>query len=115
MVRRTLPREVAWSLLFATAFSLTFRAPSLAPWAALAESKIAGVAKAWTLSMTMASFMLSFFLSQSYALWRSVYSVCRRVQGRLNDLGLMCATFAERHWSNYNVPYFLNALPMYAA
>jgi len=96
VVRRTLPREVAWSMLFATAFSLIFCAPCLAPWAALAETKIAGVAKAWTLSMTMASLVLSFFLSQSYALWRSVYSVCRRVQGRLNDLGLMCATFAER-------------------
>jgi hypothetical protein len=44
----------------------------------------------------MASFMLSFFLSQSYGLWRTVYQLTRRVQGRLNDLGLLCATFAER-------------------
>ena len=45
VVRRTLPREVAWSVVMATAFALTFRAPSLAAWAALAECKIAGVAK----------------------------------------------------------------------
>lgn len=40
--------------------------------------------------------MLSFFLSQSYSLWRSVYSLTRRVQGRLNDIGLLCATYAQR-------------------
>ena len=43
------------------------------------------------------SFTLSFFLSQSYTMWRSVYSITRRVQGRLNDVGLLCATFAERN------------------
>ena len=46
---------------------------------------------------SMASFILSFFLSQSYTMWRSVYSVTRRVQGRLNDVGLLCATFARRN------------------
>ena len=42
-------------------------------------------------------FILSFFLSQSYTMWRSVYSITRRVQGRLNDVGLLCATFARRN------------------
>ena len=30
-------------------------------------------------------------------MWRSVYSLTRRVQGRLNDLGLLCATYAARN------------------
>jgi len=42
------------------------------------------------------SFTLSFFLTQSYAFWRSVLGLTRRVQGRLNDIGLLCAGAAER-------------------
>jgi hypothetical protein len=45
----------------------------------------------------MASFMLSFFLSQSYQLWRTAYSITRRIQGRLNDIGLLCSQFATRN------------------
>ena len=53
-------------------------------------------AQVWLIASGLVSFTISFFLSQSYALWRSVYSVTRRVQGRLNDIGLLCATAAER-------------------
>ena len=35
-------------------------------------------------------------LSQSYAFWRSVLTLTRRVQGRLNDIGMLCASAAER-------------------
>lgn len=99
VIRRTLPREVMCAILLTTAITFLFHASGpTAAWAQVvfSESKVEGVAKAWTLSATMASFMLSFFLSQSYALWRSVYSVTRRIQGRLNDLGLLCNTFAQR-------------------
>ena len=98
IVRRTLPREVFANILFAAVLSVTLRSsmPGAAWLATMAESYLAGVAKVWALTATMASFTLSFFLSQSYALWRSVYKVTRRVQGRLNDVGMLCATFAER-------------------
>ena len=33
---------------------------------------------------------------QSYDLWRTVYRITRRVQGRLNDLMLVAAAHAER-------------------
>ena len=82
IVRRTLPREVLCNSILATVFCLLSCAPSIEPWASLAGHTTAGIARAWTLSATMASFMLSFFLSQSYSLWRSAYSVTRRVQGR---------------------------------
>ena len=99
VIRRTLPREVLFQVLFAWLISVLFSAsgPMGAQRAAVAESYLAGLARAWTLSATMASFLLSFFLSQSYALWRSVYSITRRVQGRLNDFCLLCATYAERN------------------
>ena len=77
------------SLLFASRPGVIMRTPAV-------ESYLAGIARVWTLTATMASFTLSFFLSQSYALWRSVYSVTRRVQGRLNDVGLLASTFAQR-------------------
>jgi hypothetical protein len=56
----------------------------------------ATVSSVWVLASGLVTFTLSFFLSQSFDLWRRVYSVTRRVQGRLNDLGLLTATSAER-------------------
>lgn len=50
----------------------------------------------WFLTASLVSFTLSFFLTQSYGLWREVYSVTRRLQGRLNDIGLLIATAAKR-------------------
>jgi len=102
VVRRTLPREVLLNCVLASILSLIFSkgSPFGAKWVIQSDSYLAGLARAWTLSATMASFMLSFFLSQSYALWRSAYGVTRRVQGRLNDIGLLSATFAERDRTN---------------
>ena len=78
-------------------FSRSLAAPSFWQWAAsgLATS-LASVDKVWLLSSSLVSFTLSFFLTQSYAFWRSVYSRCRSVQGRLNDIGLLAAASAER-------------------
>ena len=50
----------------------------------------------WLLASGLVSFTLSFFLTQSYAFWRSVYSLTRQVQGRLNDIGLLCSAHAQR-------------------
>ena len=98
VLRRVLPKEVFFNLCFAAAVCLFFRVPGPRPvWRAGLVESLAGVAKVWTISGSMASFILSFFLSQSYTMWRSVYSITRRVQGRLNDVGLLCATFAQRN------------------
>jgi len=98
VVRRVLPKEVSFNLCFAAAVCLFFRAPGPhALWRAGMVESLSGVARVWTISGSMVSFTLSFFLSQSYTMWRSVYSITRRVQGRLNDVGLLCATFAERN------------------
>ena len=98
VLRRVLPKEVFFNLCFAAAVCLFFRAPGPhAAWRAGMVESLSGVARVWTISGSMVSFTLSFFLSQSYTMWRSVYSITRRVQGRLNDVGLLCATFAERN------------------
>jgi len=59
-------------------------------------STLASVDKVWLLASGLVSFTLSFFLTQSYAFWRSVYAYTRKVQGRLNDIGMLCAAAAER-------------------
>ena len=98
VVRRVLPREVLLNICLAAVACLFFRAPGpQAAWRAeLVESYLAGVGKVWSLTAGLVTFTLSFFLSQSYGLWRSAYSLTRRVQGRLNDVGLLCAAFAKR-------------------
>jgi len=55
-----------------------------------------GVEKTWRQMAAISFFLLSFFLSQSYALWRSVYIVARQVQSKINDFLLLCATYAAR-------------------
>ena len=98
VLRRVLPKEVFFNLCFAAAVCLFFRVPGPRPvWRAGLVESLAGVARVWTITGSMASFILSFFLSQSYTMWRSVYSITRRVQGRLNDVALLCATFARRN------------------
>lgn len=98
IVRRVLPKDVLFNCVFAAAVGVGLRAVPLngSVGAARMASDLAQIQKVWTLAATMVSFTLSFFLSQSYNMWRQVYSLTRRVQGRLNDLGLLSATYAQR-------------------
>ena len=41
-------------------------------------------------------FTLTFFLNQSYALWRKCYALSRRLQGRLHDINMSLAAHASR-------------------
>ena len=97
IVRRVLP-DVLGNMVFAMLIAFVLQRPGTNGVLRFGktEAYLAGLAKVWQLSATMATFTLSFFLSQSYTLWRSVYSITRRVQGRLNDVGLLCATYAQR-------------------
>mmetsp|Transcript_28810 Transcript_28810/g.84999 ORF Transcript_28810/g.84999 Transcript_28810/m.84999 type:complete len:577 (-) Transcript_28810:537-2267(-) len=51
--------------------------------------------KVWQYLMNITTFILTFFLSQAYNLWRRIYSDARKIQGRLNDLGLLIASAAK--------------------
>ncbi|KAJ8605837.1 hypothetical protein CTAYLR_000508 [Chrysophaeum taylorii] len=87
IVRSVLQREVKLNVMIAAV-----AVASLSP----CSEALKPVENLWALAQTLVAFVLSFFLSQTYAVWRSVYSVSRQVQGKLGDLGLIVATHAER-------------------
>ena len=59
-------------------------------------SRLIPLAKLWHYLMTITTFILTFFLSQAYTLWRNMYDTTRKIQGRLNDIGLLVASTVER-------------------
>ena len=59
-------------------------------------SKLAPLANLWQYLMTISTFILTFFLSQAYTLWRNMYDNTRKIQGRINDIGLLVASAVER-------------------
>merc|ERR1719401_1672792 len=46
--------------------------------------------------MSITTFILTFFLSQAYTLWRSMYTTTRTIQGKMDDIGLLVASTVER-------------------
>ena len=57
---------------------------------------LAGFSVLWGQLLSVTTFTLTFFLNQSYALWRNCYGYSRRLQGRLNDLNMAMASHAKR-------------------
>jgi len=54
------------------------------------------IAAAWNYLLPFATFVTTFFVGHSHEFWRKSYSMSRSVQGRLNDLGLICGSHARR-------------------
>ena len=54
------------------------------------------VGKIWDIDKTLTSFVLTFFVNQSFAFWRAVYQLARDVQGKLNDFNLLIAINVRR-------------------
>ncbi|KAL1529503.1 hypothetical protein AB1Y20_000449 [Prymnesium parvum] len=54
------------------------------------------ISHGWNYLLTLATFVTTFFVGHSHDFWRKSYSLTRSVQGRLNDIGLLCATHACR-------------------
>jgi predicted membrane chloride channel (bestrophin family) len=50
----------------------------------------------WGQLLSVTTFTLTFFTNQSYSFWRNCYGFSRRLQGRLNDLGMTLAGHAAR-------------------
>lgn len=46
--------------------------------------------------MSLTTFILTFFLNQSFGFWQEIYSIARRIQGRMNDFHILLATHATR-------------------
>lgn len=55
-----------------------------------------GFTTMWGYLLTMCTFVNSFFLSQAYGFWLATKGNVRKVQGRLNDIGMLIATHAQR-------------------
>lgn len=50
----------------------------------------------WGQLLSVTTFTLTFFVNQSYALWRKCYDLSRRLQGRLHDMDMTLAVHAVR-------------------
>jgi len=59
-------------------------------------ARLQGFTTMWGYLLTMATFTNSFFLSQAYGFWLATKGNARKVQGRLNDLGMLLAVHARR-------------------
>ena len=59
-------------------------------------ARMKGFTTMWGYLLTMATFVNSFFLSQAYGFWLATKGNTRKVQGRLNDMGMLVATHAQR-------------------
>ncbi|KAJ1621412.1 Bestrophin, RFP-TM, chloride channel-domain-containing protein [Pavlovales sp. CCMP2436] len=97
IVREVLPCDVLVSTLWAVVVAAFFYCPG--PhfvWRAGLTRHLIAVERVWSLASSLVSFILSFFLTQSYTFWREVYVVVRQVQGRLNDVGLLVASSVRR-------------------
>jgi len=59
-------------------------------------ARMKGFTTMWGYLLTMATFTNSFFLSQAYGYWLATKGNVRKVQGRLNDMGMLLAIHAKR-------------------
>ena len=57
---------------------------------------LTAIAAGWNYLLTLATFVTTFFVGHSHDFWRKSYGLTRSVQGRLNDIGLVCASHAQR-------------------
>ena len=60
------------------------------------KQHLQGFGTLWGQLLSVTTFTLTFFVNQSYGLWRKCYGFSRRLQGRLNDLGMTLAAHAKR-------------------
>ena len=54
------------------------------------------VGQVWEMDKTLTTFVLTFFVNQSFTFWKDVYQLARDVQGKINDFNLLIATNVKR-------------------
>lgn len=59
-------------------------------------TQLNGLNTLWEYQLTLCTFILTFFTSQAYGHWRTVYFTTRAIQGRINDIALLLAIGAQR-------------------
>jgi len=75
--------------------------------AQLSFPRLEAIDKIWKTLMSLATFLLTFFVGQAYTFWRSIYDQARGAQGRMNDINMLlaangaaAAAMASAHRSN---------------
>lgn len=53
--------------------------------------------KIWKSLLPLTTLVLTFFVTQAYNYWISVYQLCRNIQGRINDIEMILATHVSRN------------------
>ena len=59
--------------------------------AQLSFPRLEAIDKIWKTLMSLATFLLTFFVGQAYTFWRSIYDQARGAQGRMNDINMLLA------------------------
>ena len=59
-------------------------------------SRMALFGKGWGYMTALTTFILTFFLNQTFALWQDITNAARKIQGRLQDIMLLIAASASR-------------------
>ena len=57
---------------------------------------LTAIANGWNYLLTLATFVTTFFVGHSHDFWCKSYGLTRSIQGRLNDIGLICGSHAQR-------------------
>lgn len=53
--------------------------------------RLEAIDKIWKTLMSLATFLLTFFVGQAYTFWRTLHDQGRGIQGRLNDINMLLA------------------------
>ena len=79
-------RHVIWTILVYCVF---WKYPTI-------QQSFDGFSSLWGQLLSVTTFSLTFYLNASYSIWRKCLTTCRMLQGRLNDLVMALAGFAQR-------------------
>jgi len=101
-------KSVLWNMLVPTLLIVGAKLidPTTSVWIMPEESKhriaapLLAVTHGWNYLLTLTTFVTTFFVGHSHTFWRKSYGLARVVQGRMNDLGLLCAVHARRNEAN---------------
>ena len=90
--RDTILIAMAGSALFVAFAKLTTNEPFIGETGFISPSFLSEVHFIWEIQKTLTTFVLTFFVNQSFRFWGDVYKSVRDVQGRLSSFNLLIAT-----------------------
>lgn len=98
-------RTVAINMLISFVFNvIAQKITGVQPGAAIAPDKshpfvarLEILRKLWGYQMSLTTFILTFFVNQAYSFWTQMYTIARKIQGRMNDFNCLLATSCKRN------------------